>query len=71
MILSKLENYLRMHPGASQTEMAKHFSLTEDGIDAMMAVWSRKGKVKVVCSRAGKSTYHWLNDTEIAIRICH
>ena len=34
-----------MHPGASRQEIAKKFSLSEDGVDAMLSVWIRKGTV--------------------------
>ncbi|MCF4171651.1 FeoC-like transcriptional regulator [Vibrio sp. McD22-P3] len=45
MILTELKSFIEMHPGASRHEIAKKFSLSEDGVDAMLSVWIRKGTV--------------------------
>ncbi|ASI90158.1 MULTISPECIES: FeoC-like transcriptional regulator [Vibrio] len=45
MILTELKSFIEMHPGASRQEIAKKFSLSEDGVDAMLSVWIRKGTV--------------------------
>ncbi|PWI33888.1 iron transporter FeoC [Vibrio albus] len=45
MIISELKNYIQQHRGISRDELARHFALSEDGVDAMMDIWIRKGKI--------------------------
>lgn len=45
MILSELKHYIEHNPGASRHDLAKKFALSEDGVDAMLAVWIRKGTI--------------------------
>jgi putative ferrous iron transport protein C len=45
MILRELKRYLESHGTVTQRELARHFHMSEDGIDAMLDVWMRKGVV--------------------------
>ncbi|MFB9134854.1 FeoC-like transcriptional regulator [Vibrio sp. AK197] len=45
MILSELKQYILEHHGASSKQLAKRFGLSEDGVDAMLSVWIRKGQI--------------------------
>ncbi|CAH0540796.1 FeoC-like transcriptional regulator [Vibrio marisflavi] len=45
MILSELKLYVETSGAATRAELAKHFRMSEDGVDAMMNVWVEKGKV--------------------------
>ncbi len=43
MILTELKAYIEAQGSASRAELAKKFALSEDGVDAMLAVWIKKG----------------------------
>lgn len=45
MILSELKHYIEHNPGVCRHELAKKFAISEDGVDAMLAVWIRKGTI--------------------------
>ncbi|EGA68482.1 ferrous iron transport protein C [Vibrio sinaloensis DSM 21326] len=45
MILSDLKLYIDQHGSVSQRELAKQFHMSEDGVDAMLSVWIRKGVI--------------------------
>ncbi|MBF8999539.1 MULTISPECIES: FeoC-like transcriptional regulator [Vibrio] len=45
MILTELKDYISQHHGASRTELAQRFALSEDGVDAMLHVWLQKGAI--------------------------
>lgn len=45
MILTQLLDYLAEFGPSTQSHLAGHFALSEDGVDAMMAVWINKGRV--------------------------
>lgn len=45
MILSDLKRYIDQRGSVSQRELAKQFQLSEDGVDAMLSVWIRKGAI--------------------------
>ncbi|CAH0525125.1 FeoC-like transcriptional regulator [Vibrio hippocampi] len=45
MILSELKSHIESHPGVTRGALAKHFALSEDGVDAMLQVWLNKGQV--------------------------
>lgn len=42
MILAELKSYIAEHRGVSRRELAEHFRLSEDGVEAMLAVWLKK-----------------------------
>ena len=45
MILQELYQYIASKETVSQAELAQHFSMSEDGVDAMLNVWVKKGKI--------------------------
>lgn len=45
MILQQLKQYIAQHGRASRKQLAIHFGMSEDGVDAMLAVWVRKGTI--------------------------
>ncbi|MDG3085897.1 FeoC-like transcriptional regulator [Vibrio hannami] len=45
MIVSDLKAYIEQHEGASRSTLAKHFALSEDGVEAMLEIWVKKGKL--------------------------
>ena len=45
MILDTLYQAIAAKGMASQRELAKEFALSEDGVDAMLLVWVKKGKI--------------------------
>lgn len=45
MILAELKSYIAEHRGVSRRELAEHFRLSEDGVEAMLAVWLKKGVI--------------------------
>ncbi len=45
MIVSELKQYLEQNHGASAKELARKFALSEDGVDAMLAILIRKGLI--------------------------
>ena len=45
MILKELHQYICEHGVAARKELATKFGMSEDGVDAMLNVWIKKGKV--------------------------
>ncbi|QSA19811.1 iron transporter FeoC, partial [Vibrio furnissii] len=45
MILTELKQAIAAQGGISRKELAKRFALSEDGVDAMLAVWIKKGVI--------------------------
>ena len=45
MILKELYQYIADNGPVSQTDLAKQFGMSEDGADAMLSVWIKKGKI--------------------------
>ncbi|EMB7843965.1 iron transporter FeoC [Vibrio vulnificus] len=45
MILKELYQYIADKGTVSQSDLAKQFGMSEDGADAMLSVWIKKGKV--------------------------
>ncbi|QTH10229.1 FeoC-like transcriptional regulator, partial [Vibrio fluvialis] len=45
MILTELKQAIEAQSGISRKELAKRFALSEDGVDAMLAVWIKKGVI--------------------------
>lgn len=45
MILTKLRTAIEEKGNITRQELARRFSLSEDGIDAMLSVWIKKGVV--------------------------
>lgn len=45
MILAELKQCIDQNGSISRRELAKQFALSEDGVDAMLSVWIKKGKI--------------------------
>lgn len=45
MILQQLKHYTEQHGRVSRKQLSQHFGMSEDGVEAMMEVWIRKGAV--------------------------
>ncbi|CAH6878581.1 Ferrous iron transport protein C [Vibrio chagasii] len=45
MILTELHQYIDSQGFADRKEIAAKFGMSEDGVDAMLSVWVKKGKV--------------------------
>ncbi|QXO18146.1 MULTISPECIES: FeoC-like transcriptional regulator [Vibrio] len=45
MILNQLKQTIAEHGSMSRKELARRFALSEDGVDAMLSVWIRKGVI--------------------------
>ncbi len=45
MILNQLKNYIVAKQSASRKELAQKFALSEDGVDAMLEIWVKKGQL--------------------------
>lgn len=45
MILTELKQVIEQQGSVTRKELAKRFSLSEDGVDAMLAVWIKKGMI--------------------------
>ncbi len=43
MILSELKQAIAETPGITRQALAEKYALSEDGVDAMLAVWIKKG----------------------------
>ncbi len=71
MILLKLRDFIISHPYCTKAQLMKVFSLSEDGIDAMLSIWVKKGKIQInVQSNAdeNKIQYLWVDDQKLGIR---
>jgi predicted ArsR family transcriptional regulator len=73
MILSRLNDYLRLHRRASLVDMAHGLGATPDALRGMLAALERKGRVRrlgtgTACSGCGKcdaaalELYEWAGD---------
>ena len=74
MIVSELKEYIQQHNGASRKELATHFALSEDGVDAMLEIWIRKGQLsKSIALDKGKGVkevrYRWNRENDIPLTI--
>lgn len=72
MILDELKNYIVDNPYCTQSALAAHFALSEDGIDAMLSIWMKKGKLKVTltpCNKKEVRHYSWLTDQELPLTV--
>ncbi|EJN6827300.1 iron transporter FeoC [Vibrio cidicii] len=45
MILDELYQYVAEQGVVSCRDLAKHFGMSDDGVDAMLSVWIKKGKI--------------------------
>ncbi len=45
MILQELKRYIEQRGSVSRKELARKFALSEDGVDAMLEMWLKRGKL--------------------------
>ncbi|MGX9417278.1 FeoC-like transcriptional regulator [Vibrio sp. WJH972] len=45
MILQELRSYIEQHGSVTRLQLAKQFKMSEDGVDAMLSVWLKKGVI--------------------------
>ncbi|PJC87631.1 iron transporter FeoC [Vibrio sp. HA2012] len=74
MIISELKEYIQQHQGVSRDELARHFALSEDGVEAMLGIWIRKGKLSQTIEldkrrNIRKIRYHWNEPDQIPLTI--
>ncbi|UAB69501.1 iron transporter FeoC [Vibrio sp. SCSIO 43132] len=71
MILTELSDYLSQEQKVSRRKLAKQFGMSEDGVDAMMAIWMKKGKVSRTRDKSESNvTYNWIVKPEqIALNV--
>ncbi|PSW18754.1 ferrous iron transport protein C [Photobacterium sanctipauli] len=78
MILQQLKQYIEQQQRVSRKSLALHFGLSEDGVEAMLDVWIRKGKVgkELVgcesdgcCQSAKDIWYRCLQSNELAVTV--
>ncbi|WP_325892137.1 FeoC-like transcriptional regulator [Grimontia sp. NTOU-MAR1] len=72
MILFTLRDYIQSHPKCSLNELSKAFALSEDGVEAMLGEWIKRGKLKVTVSERTSGEvrqYIWLDDSELGVTV--
>ncbi|CZF77579.1 FeoC-like transcriptional regulator [Grimontia marina] len=72
MILFTLRDYIQSHPKCSLKELSKAFALSEDGVEAMLGAWIKRGKLKVTVSERTSGEvrqYIWLDDSELGVTV--
>jgi putative ferrous iron transport protein C len=76
MILTQLKDHLVVNGRTSRSALAKQFGLSADGVDAMLAIWIKKGKVSKALAGntsdprgqdASEVWYRWNDESELAI----
>ncbi len=45
MILTELKQAIETQGSVTRKELAQRFSMSEDGVDAMLAIWIKKGVI--------------------------
>ncbi|MHA2937748.1 FeoC-like transcriptional regulator [Vibrio sp. RC27] len=45
MILQELRSYIEQRGSVTRLQLAKQFKMSEDGVDAMLSVWLKKGVI--------------------------
>ncbi|MFA0084556.1 iron transporter FeoC [Vibrio sp. 10N.286.49.C2] len=74
MILADLKAHIEHHPGVTRQALAAEFALSEDGVEAMLEVWIRKGKLSRTedCDKAGqllRVRYHVNQPNGLSIQV--
>lgn len=66
MILQELKNFIKANPSCTQAQLALQFSLSQDGIAAMLKVWQQRGLLHI--AQVGQQRrYRWTEPNEIGI----
>ena len=74
MILTELKQYIASNVCVSRKELAREFGLSEDGVDAMMSVWIKKGSISRLVDtnqrdRVKRVRYTLVADNAIALTV--
>lgn len=74
MILAELKQYITSKACVSRKELAQEFGLSEDGVDAMMSVWVKKGSISRLVDtdrgdRVKRVRYTLVPDNAIALTV--
>ena len=78
MILQQLKQYIEQHGRVSRKQLSDHFGMSEDGVEAMLDVWIRKGSVgkelvgcesSDCCQPAKEIWYRCLSSNELSITV--
>ena len=74
MILAELKQYITSKASVSRKELAQEFGLSEDGVDAMMSVWVKKGSISRLVDtdrgdRVKRVRYTLVPDNVIALTV--
>ncbi|MCW8327548.1 FeoC-like transcriptional regulator [Photobacterium sp. SDRW27] len=78
MILQQLKQYIEQQRRVSRKSLANHFGMSEDGVDAMLDIWIRKGTVgkelvgcdsESCCQSAQEVWYRWLQADELSVTV--
>ncbi len=73
MILKAMSEYLKQSGRVDRCELMRQFDLSEDGVDAMLEFWLKKGKIKrqivggSTPQLAKRVIYRWLSENEIPL----
>ncbi len=68
MILDQLKEYIQQRGPVSQKQLATHFHLTEDGVQAMLEVWIVRGQL-IVSQSKSDTLYRWKKDGELGLKV--
>ncbi len=70
MILTKLGQHLKEHSTVRRRDLCKKFAISDDGVDAMLEVWIKKGRVsRLVDEKRNEVSYHWVQVNEIQLNV--
>ncbi|GLQ71870.1 iron transporter FeoC [Vibrio sp. vnigr-6D03] len=65
MILTEISEYMSQNGTVSQSKLARHFHMSEDGVDAMLTFWMKKGKVTKISAKGDHTaSYCWISRPE-------
>lgn len=72
MILLALRDFIMTHPNCTKAQLMDAFRLSTDGVDAMLAVWVKKGKIQISMPKKTNEKqmrYRWVDSQALAIRL--
>jgi len=79
MILTEIGSYLEQRGELGLCELARHFRTSDDAMQAMLAVWQRRGRVQLTerqcgggcsCPSSREIRVCWLAAERIAVSQC-
>lgn len=81
MIVRDVGELLARKQRMTSADLARHFSTSEEVIDAMLGIWMRKGRVRKIeqggcsggcCGARAEAVYEWLPEGQIGlVHCCH